>query len=53
MISIQAIRMAIGYFLGKARFLTSISKNQKAFNIARRKVEGRTLVMNQGVLNLL
>ena len=35
MISIQAYRMAIGCFQGKARFLTTMSKNQKVLNIAR------------------
>ena len=35
MISIQAYRIAIGCFLGKAQFFTSMSKNQKVLNIAR------------------
>ena len=37
MISIDAYRVAIGYFPGNARFLISISKNEKVLNMARRK----------------
>lgn len=37
MILIQAFRIAIGSFRGKARFSTSMSKKQKALNIARNR----------------
>ena len=37
MVSIQPYLIARDCFLGQARVLTSMSKNQKALNIVRRK----------------
>ena len=50
MISVQAFQTAIGCFLGKAWFLTCMSKNQKVLNIGLEG--GKILAMNSKLLNL-